>query len=176
MYPQAYIEYLIHFHCDRDYFECHEILEDHWKKDPVAERKQYWVGLIQIAVSLYHQRRGNHAGALRMMKSALTICKAQKTALSQLGIQVDKLIEILQKKYHEVEIGAPYESINLPLNDQVLIETCGSQALQIGIPWGTKSDLSNIELIHKHRLRDRSEVIAERQKQFIKKQKLRNEK
>lgn len=176
LYPQAYIEYLIHFHCDRDYFECHEILEDHWKKDPVAERKQYWVGLIQIAVSLYHQRRGNHAGALRMMKSALTICKAQKTALSQLGIQVDKLIEILQKKYHEVEIGAPYESINLPLNDQVLIETCGSQALQIGIPWGTKSDLSNIELIHKHRLRDRSEVIAERQKQFIKKQKLRNEK
>ena len=176
LYPQAYIEYLIHFHCDRDYFECHEILEDHWKKDPVAERKQYWVGLIQIAVSLYHQRRGNHAGALRMMKSALTICKAQKTALSQLGIQVDKLIEILQKKYHEIEIGAPYESINLPLNDQVLIETCGSQALQIGIPWGTKSDLSNIELIHKHRLRDRSEVIAERQKQFIKKQKLRNEK
>lgn len=176
LYPQAYIEYLIHFHCDRDYFECHEILEDHWKEDPVAERKQYWVGLIQIAVSLYHHRRGNHAGALRMMKSALTICKAQKTALAQLGLQVDKLIKLLQTKHHDIEIGAPYESINLPLNDQVLLETCVSQAIQFGQPWGAPSDLSKKGLIHKHKLRDRSDVIAERQKQFLIKQELRNEK
>ncbi|PAD68333.1 hypothetical protein CHH83_14265, partial [Bacillus sp. 7586-K] len=34
MYDQEYIDFLVHFHCDRDYFECHEILEEHWKKDP----------------------------------------------------------------------------------------------------------------------------------------------
>ena len=32
MYSQAYIDYLVHFHGDRDYFECHELLEEHWKK------------------------------------------------------------------------------------------------------------------------------------------------
>lgn len=32
MYPPEYIEFLYHFHCDRDYFECHEILEELWKK------------------------------------------------------------------------------------------------------------------------------------------------
>ncbi|MFZ3196347.1 MAG: DUF309 domain-containing protein, partial [Bacillus mycoides] len=27
MYPTEYIQFLIHFHGDYDYFECHEILE-----------------------------------------------------------------------------------------------------------------------------------------------------
>ena len=176
LYPQAYIEYLIHFHCDRDYFECHEILEEHWKEDAVSERKQYWVGLIQIAVSLYHHRRGNNLGALRMMKSALTICNSHKLALTQLGLQVDQLIEMLQNKYHDIENGAPYKSINLPLNDKVLLETCVSKASKFGMSWGAESDLSNNELVHKHKLRDRSDVIAERQKQVLLKQKLRYKK
>lgn len=32
LYPTAYIKYLFHFHTDRDYFECHELLEEHWKQ------------------------------------------------------------------------------------------------------------------------------------------------
>lgn len=52
LYPKAYIDYLVYFHGLRDYFECHEVLEEHWKKDDKAERKKYWVGLIQIAVAL----------------------------------------------------------------------------------------------------------------------------
>ncbi|MEH7236916.1 DUF309 domain-containing protein [Bacillus sp. JJ1562] len=174
MYPQALIKYLIHFHCDRDYFECHEVLEEHWKEDPIPERKPYWVGLIQIAVSLYHHRRGNKAGALKMMKSALTICKNQKSELVQLGLQVDDLVEVLQKTFHDIENGAPYESISLPLADKNLLATCISQASLSGKSWGKASDLTNKELIHKHSLRDRSDVIVERHKQLLLKQKMRN--
>ncbi|MCC3358262.1 DUF309 domain-containing protein [Bacillus sp. REN16] len=174
MYPQAFVNYLIHFHCDRDYFECHEILEEYWKEDPVPERKPYWVGLIQIAVSLYHHRRGNTAGALKMMKSAIRICKDQKSELAYLGLQVDELIEVLQKKFHDIENGAPYKSINLPIADEGLLATCLSQAIQSGHSWGKASDIANKELIHKHTLRDRSEVIAERQKQFLLKQERRS--
>ncbi|MEH7501602.1 DUF309 domain-containing protein, partial [Neobacillus drentensis] len=29
MYPTEYIQFLAHFHGDRDYFECHELLEDY---------------------------------------------------------------------------------------------------------------------------------------------------
>lgn len=32
MYPAEYLEYLVYFHADRDYFECHEILEEYWKE------------------------------------------------------------------------------------------------------------------------------------------------
>lgn len=53
MYPKAYIEYLVHFHSDRDYFECHEILEEHWKQDG---RNKGWLVLIQTAVAFYHYR------------------------------------------------------------------------------------------------------------------------
>ncbi|MEH7222821.1 DUF309 domain-containing protein [Bacillus sp. JJ1566] len=173
MFPQAFIDYLVHFHCDRDYFECHEILEEHWKEDPVPERKPYWVGLIQIAVSLYHYRRGNIAGALKMMKSALTICKDQKSELVQLGFKVDEMIEVLQKEFHDIEIGTPYESIDLPLTDN-LLAACISKATRTGKSWGEASDLSDEELIHKHTLRDRSDVIAERQKQIILKHKKRD--
>ncbi len=62
MYPKAYIDYLVEFHATRDYFECHEILEEYWKEDPPKKRKRYWVGFIQLAVALYHHRRQNTAG------------------------------------------------------------------------------------------------------------------
>ncbi|WP_449536809.1 DUF309 domain-containing protein [Ferdinandcohnia sp. Marseille-Q9671] len=172
MYPKAFIDYLIHFHCDRDYFECHEILEEYWKEDPTTERKPHWVGLIQIAVSLYHQRRGNISGALRMMKSAITICEEHKYALSRIGIQDEKLIEVLQGKYQDIKSGVSYVDINLPIVDD-LLAICQSLASDKGKQWGAKSDLSDKELIHKHKLRDRSDVIAERQKQILLKQKSR---
>jgi len=39
MYPEPYLEYLIQFHAERDYFECHEILEEYWKSAPANERE-----------------------------------------------------------------------------------------------------------------------------------------
>ncbi len=50
VYPEAYVAFLHEFHTTRDYFECHEILEEYWKEDPPEQRKEYWVGLIQLAV------------------------------------------------------------------------------------------------------------------------------
>ncbi|WP_205628902.1 DUF309 domain-containing protein, partial [Acinetobacter baumannii] len=52
LYPEALIDYLVYFHADRDFFECHEVLEDYWKSLPKEERSLFWVGLIQIAVGL----------------------------------------------------------------------------------------------------------------------------
>ncbi len=57
MYAKAYIEYLAHFHGTRDYFECHEVLEEHWKAVDPKNRSSVWVLLIQIAVSMYHARQ-----------------------------------------------------------------------------------------------------------------------
>ncbi|WP_260405419.1 DUF309 domain-containing protein, partial [Paenibacillus sp. 598K] len=64
IYPDDYIQYLIEFHVTRDYFECHELLEEYWKEQPGDDPfYDTWVGLIQIAVSQYHHRRSNHRGA-----------------------------------------------------------------------------------------------------------------
>ncbi len=40
------------------YWHAHEVWERAWKRDDAPSR-DYWRGLIQLAASLYHRRRGN---------------------------------------------------------------------------------------------------------------------
>jgi predicted metal-dependent hydrolase len=47
------------------------VLEEYWKSVPDSPLRQAWYGLIQIAVALYHHRRGNIAGARKMLESAI---------------------------------------------------------------------------------------------------------
>ncbi|MGM7721325.1 DUF309 domain-containing protein [uncultured Metabacillus sp.] len=165
MYDQAYIDFLIYFHCDRDYFECHEILEEHWKNDPPNERKDYWVGLIQIAVGLYHQRRGNFAGALKMISNAIKLLKSESQALENLGLHKEELINQLLKRKNEILNGNSYYSFNFPIIDQDLVTICKTQCHDQK-KWGKESDLTNEYLIHKHTKRDRTNIIAERKNQL----------
>ncbi|GMO00448.1 DUF309 domain-containing protein [Parageobacillus thermoglucosidasius] len=161
MYPDAYIRYLIHFHTDRDYFECHEILEEHWKKDGY---KKVWVVLIQIAVALYHHRRGNQRGALRMMRKALTLLSKEQKAIRELGLDEQRLSKQLECYIERMEQNEAYESIELPIRDETLRKTCQAICEERGLTWGKASDMNDVFLIHKHKLRDRSDVIAARER------------
>ncbi|WP_027407651.1 DUF309 domain-containing protein [Anoxybacteroides tepidamans] len=166
MYPSAYIDYLLHFHTDRDYFECHELLEEYWKKD---EKRRVWVGLIQIAVALYHHRRGNRNGAKRMMQKAAWLLAQERASLQQLGLDDSKLLELLKKYMERIEQGKPYRSIELPISDKALLQTCLELCEKKGLFWGKESDLHNEFLLHKHARRDRSDVIAAREQSKQKK-------
>ncbi len=172
MYPKSYIEYLVHFHGLRDYFECHEILEEYWKSIPKEQPKHHWVGLIQIAVGLYHQRRGNFPGAYRMIKSALNIVLQNEKAITALGLDTLQLQQQLQSKLDEIKNKKPYTSFNLPITDQQLLQKCEQECLAVGCNFGIPSDLDNEFLVHKHTLRDRQPVIEERlEQQAIRKKK-----
>lgn len=48
----------------RKYFECHEALEDVWRSEEDAERKQFFQGVIHCSVALVHVERQNEVGAL----------------------------------------------------------------------------------------------------------------
>jgi predicted metal-dependent hydrolase len=164
MYPQEYLDYLIYFHAERDYFECHEVLEEYWKEQDM--KKKVWVGLIQVAVSLYHHRRDNFTGALKMMKGAYTILSKEKDELIKLGIHYEQLLDQLIKKINDIKNGQSYQSMNLPLEADILRQ-CEKMCQQQGLSWGKASDLTNEYLLHKHTLRDRSEVIKERENNKI---------
>jgi uncharacterized protein len=164
MYPSAYIDYLIHFHCDRDFFECHEELEEHWKQDRRGERKEYWVGLIQLAVALYHHRRSNFNGAYRMLSSSINIINSEKEAIIGLGLKFDDLIIIINNRLLEIANKETYTDINLPISDKKLLNRCLAAASEQGLSWGQHSTHDS-SIIHKHTLRDRSDVIEERNKQ-----------
>lgn len=163
MYPKAYLDYLIYFHVQRDYFECHEILEEYWKEQPRHARKRHWVGLIQIAVGLYHHRRGNIQGAKRMYQKASMIIETYSIEITTLGLNVPVLIQQLMTLQ---QINQFYDDISLPMNDE-LVQECKSRCTQLGIEWDDTVKKVPDEIIHKHIKRDRTEVIQERFKQIL---------
>lgn len=50
----------------REFFDCHEVLEDLWNEQEEPER-QLTQGIIQIAVAYYHSLKGNQSGALKLL-------------------------------------------------------------------------------------------------------------
>ncbi|AST92304.1 MULTISPECIES: DUF309 domain-containing protein [Sutcliffiella] len=168
MYPKDYTEYLFYFHCLRDYFECHEVLEEFWKEQPNHSRDDHWVGLIQIAVSLYHHRRGNFNGAKKMMNNAIINLSKKSKEIEKLGLDSKLLIETLREHLQKIENKIQYESINLPIKDDNLLQICNEMAEKQNLSWGRASDLSNEFLVNKHTLRDRSDVIETRKEELNK--------
>jgi hypothetical protein len=169
-YPEPYKEYLVLFHGERDYFECHEVLEEYWREDPRGPRSRLWVGLIQIAVALYHERRGNAAGARKLLRKAISLLKDGN--LASIGIDRTELMNLLEERLQELERtlkggreGPPvretsgFQDLNLPLSDPALMQECVRRCRERGCVWGAPSRIDRRELTHKHMLRDRSEVI-----------------
>lgn len=167
MYPESYIQYLVHFHGDRDYFECHEILEEYWKSQPV--REHVWVGLIQLAVGLYHQRRGNFAGAHKMLKSSFSILRSIPEVVTGLGLDPQELDRLLEMLVQHAAEGKPYQMITLPIANQQLLARCQEQCEKEGFLFGQSSAPADESILHRHTLRDRSEVIREREQQLQRK-------
>jgi uncharacterized protein len=166
MYENAYIDFLIHFHGDRDYFECHEILEEHWKEDERGQRKIHWVGLIQIAVALYHQRRGNFRGAEKMLASSERILTVNQEPLRELGLDVPELLSLINVRLDAIRKKQPYTHLHLPISDKDLLATCIERCVARSLTFGDDAFVPDEHIVHKHTLRDRTDVIEEREKQL----------
>jgi predicted metal-dependent hydrolase len=169
-YPEPYIEYLVYFHTDRDLFECHEVLEAFWKSVPDSPLRAAWHGLIQTAVGLYHHRRGNLIGARRMLESALS--HLSETDLKVLGIDPQKFIALVKSRLIQLseDPKQKYEDFNIPLADPELVQLCMAYAAAVNKKWLDQSDTANLNLVHKHTLRDRTAIVKARQQQLALKQ------
>ena len=55
---------------DRQFFECHEVLEAEWTPER-GPRRLFLQSLIHFAVGFYHDERGNPAGAVRQLRKGL---------------------------------------------------------------------------------------------------------
>lgn len=162
MYESSYIDYLAHLHGTRDYFECHELLEERWKKDTPLKKDAILVGFIQYAVSQYHYRRKNYKGALRTLEKALAIFSNKGTELKEYGINPAHFQNDLTKLRERIETRKPYQSTNLPINDPSLTKLVEKRCRDFNCSFGNPSNLQDPYLIHKHKNRDRTEVIEER--------------
>lgn len=55
----------------REFFEAHEVLEEVWRETRAQTRRGHLQGLVQLAVALHHESRGNLAGARSVLERAL---------------------------------------------------------------------------------------------------------
>ena len=170
MQNNAFINYLIYFHCYRDYFECHEVLEEHWKAEKI--KNKLWVGFIQLAVAMYHHRGNNFLGAKKQLTKAIKIFKLEEIQVINLGIDHLSFYQLLENKLAAICKNEAYHPINVPILDEDLVKLCTKRAHKMGALWDPHLfPITDNQIIHKHKLRDRSQIIRERQHQLTKRKK-----
>ncbi|MEK8126316.1 DUF309 domain-containing protein [Paenibacillus filicis] len=87
-YDRLYVLFVYYFNIERDYFECHEVMEELWLEEG---RNTLYQGLLQVAVGLYHYRNGNTGGAVKLLTAALE--KLDREPPIVLGIDLGRLRE-----------------------------------------------------------------------------------
>jgi hypothetical protein len=74
----------------RQYFECHETLEELWQEEQGQVRDLY-KGLIQIAAAFVHITRGNHTGARRLLATGAGYLEPYRER-GAMGFHVDDIV------------------------------------------------------------------------------------
>jgi predicted metal-dependent hydrolase len=77
-----------------EFFEAHEVWEDVWNHAQ-GERKRFYQGLIQCAVTLEHVRRGNPRGVVTVFASACE--KLHGIPCPYLGVDHAALVDALTR-------------------------------------------------------------------------------
>ena len=67
-YSYLYLLFLYYFNYKRDYYECHDVLEELWLEE---QRNKFLQGLLQVAVGLYHFKWKNVAGSILLFEAAV---------------------------------------------------------------------------------------------------------
>jgi predicted metal-dependent hydrolase len=68
-----------------EYFEQHETLEALWRAEPGEVRRLYQ-GILQIGVAFHHLRRGNLAGARRLLARGLAAIEPFQPACQTIDV------------------------------------------------------------------------------------------
>ncbi|MFO1006115.1 MAG: DUF309 domain-containing protein [Planctomycetaceae bacterium] len=102
--PAATLEEAVRLFNEREYFACHDVLEELWGETVGADR-DFYQGLLHAAVSLFHLSEGNPAGARKMHASSLRYLAGYGAAFS--GIDLDQLRADLAVSFEPLRAGIP---------------------------------------------------------------------
>jgi len=94
----------------RQFFECHEVLEAVWLTMRGPSR-DFYKGLIQAAVSCYHWSRGNLAGAISLSHTASRYLERYRPVY--LGVDIERFL----RDYHALFARIQRESLSYSAQD-----------------------------------------------------------
>ncbi|MBO8171045.1 MAG: DUF309 domain-containing protein [Bacillaceae bacterium] len=125
-YPDLYVRFIYYFNVDRDYYECHEVMEELWLEEG---RNPLYQGLLQVAVGLYHFQNQNVSGAIKLMEAALE--KLEDFPDEAMGIDLGRLTRetaaYLSKLHHYEQSPFPFYDLDILIKDphlQAKVEEC----------------------------------------------------
>ncbi|QEM68069.1 DUF309 domain-containing protein [Geobacter sp. FeAm09] len=75
--PRQLLEAMRQFNT-RDWYECHETLEDLWVGEE-GDVRDFYQGILQVAVALHHWRNGNYGGAVTLLEGGVAYLKRVPT-------------------------------------------------------------------------------------------------
>ncbi|BCS53972.1 DUF309 domain-containing protein [Geobacter sp. SVR] len=107
------------------WFECHETLEELWVGEQ-GELRDFYQGILQIAVALHHWRNGNFGGAVSLLEGGARYLRrvsgvCQRIDVAALIAESDKVRETLGQLGRERMSELPAELIpRLRLTDTSL--------------------------------------------------------
>ncbi|WP_323702302.1 DUF309 domain-containing protein [Mammaliicoccus sp. Dog046] len=156
------INFHYNFHVHRHYFECHDILEEYWKAQPHFSKNDAVVSLILFSTACYHYRRENIKGALKTFNKSLQIA-ILNPSFEYLGVEREAYISVIQSQILKINQNKKYKSIQLPLTDECLYAL--NQTFT-DFEYNTLPDVSDY-IKHHHLLRDRTEVIEQRNAAYL---------
>ncbi|RUS45799.1 DUF309 domain-containing protein [Cohnella sp. AR92] len=163
-YPDALVDYLAEYYGSRDFFECHEIMEQYWKDQKGSPYETSWLVLIRIAVMQYHSRRNNREGAYKLLQKAVQeIDPAKMDELGLDGYKLQAMLESLRERWSDAD-RVEYEELDLPIRSLALYKLAQERCFSQGWKWGTPVEELGRSIIDRHLLRDRTEVIEERER------------
>lgn len=152
LHHTLFIEFIIHFNYEEDYFECHEVGEEYWKAIAPKDKTHPLTGWIQLAVGMYHWRRSNYPGALRsFIRSRVKLTNA---GVWTEGFDEQQLIDCLTHAIDAVTERKPFAPFKVAITSKELENAVSAYRQQ-----HPNAAQDPYYLMHKHRLRDRSSII-----------------
>lgn len=109
---ERYLSFIEHFNVKRDYYHCHDLLEEMWllNKDELGVLKY----LIQVSIMQYKKLTNNELGFIKLRDNSLSRFHLYQSDLEFLGIDSEVLYHDLIEVKKEKEF---YEFI-LPLYEK----------------------------------------------------------
>ncbi len=89
---------------EREFFACHDVLEELWGAT-LGEDRDFYQGMLHVAVSLFHLSEGNPAGARKMHVSSLKYLASYGDQFY--GIDLSQLRTDLHTHFEPLRMGIP---------------------------------------------------------------------
>lgn len=155
LFHPLFIDYCTFFNGNQDYFECHEVLEEYWKEIAPGKKNHPLVGYVQLATGMYHWRRNNTIGAMKILKKAMNNFSINQSSPFFDFIEFDELCKNCEMSMEAIKNGKSFKPFSLTLTHAKFASIVDRKIEEL-------PNVSKEFLLHKHMLRDRTDILEAR--------------